>query len=83
MAKRIVWTEQAKADVRAIEATDRIASAQDACSFAGKGQGDTRQGQDVDPPLFRLRAQDYRIFYRDKGDVIEITRVSNRKEAYR
>jgi hypothetical protein len=33
--------------------------------------------------MFRLRAQDHRVFLRDKGDFLEISRVLNRKEAYR
>ena len=44
MAKRVVWTEQAKAD---------------------------------------LRAQNHRVFFRDKGNYLEISRVLDRKEAYR
>jgi hypothetical protein len=31
----------------------------------------------------RLRAQDHRVFFRDKGDYLEISRVLDRKEAYR
>jgi hypothetical protein len=30
-----------------------------------------------------LRAQDHRVFLRDKGDHLEISRVLDRKEAYR
>jgi hypothetical protein len=47
------------------------------------GEEDTKQLQDIDPPLLRLRAQDHRIFFRDKGDHLEISRVLDRKEAYR
>jgi hypothetical protein len=28
-------------------------------------------------------AQDHRVFFREKGDYLEITRVLDRKEAYR
>ena len=54
MPKRIVWTAQAKADIRGIE-----------------------------QPLIRLRAQDHRVFFRDRGEYLEISRVLDRKEAYR
>jgi hypothetical protein len=37
----------------------------------------------VDPRLYRLGAQDHRIIFRDLGDSMEITRVRNRREAYR
>jgi plasmid stabilization system protein ParE len=83
MAKRIVWTEQAKADVRAIERQTALQVLKTLARFTGTGRGNTRQLQDVHPPLFRLRAQDYRVFFRDKGEAIEITRVLNRREAYR
>ena len=33
-------------------------------------------------PLIRLRAQDHRVFFRDKGDYLEISRVLDRNEAY-
>jgi hypothetical protein len=39
-------------------------------------------GEDGDT-LIRLRAQDHRIFFRDKGENLEISRVLDRKEAYR
>ena len=54
MAKGIVWTGQAKADLRGIG-----------------------------PPLIRLRAQDHRVFFRDKRDSRKIERILDRKEAYR
>jgi hypothetical protein len=38
---------------------------------------------DTEPPLIRLRAQNHRVFFRDKGDCLEISRVLDRKEAYR
>jgi hypothetical protein len=39
---------------------------------------DHRQGP---PP--RTTAKDHRVFFRDKGDCLEISRVLDRKEAYR
>jgi hypothetical protein len=51
--------------------------------YAQTGDGNTRQLQDVTPALIRLRAQDHRVFFRDKGEYLEISRVLNRKDAYR
>ncbi|HLJ47355.1 MAG TPA: type II toxin-antitoxin system RelE/ParE family toxin [Bryobacteraceae bacterium] len=51
--------------------------------YAQTGEGNTKQLRDVEPPLIRLRAQDHRVFFRDKGDYLEISRVLDRKEAYR
>lgn len=51
--------------------------------YAQTGKGDTKQLQGVEPPLIRLRAQKHRIFFRDTGSYLEISRVLDRKEAYR
>jgi hypothetical protein len=32
------------------------------------GQGNAKQLQGIKPPLYRLRAQDYRVFFRDQGE---------------
>lgn len=51
--------------------------------YAQTGEGNTRQLRGIEPPLVRLRAQDHRVFLRDKGESLEISRVLDRKEAYR
>ena len=51
--------------------------------YAQTGEGNTKQLRDIKPPLIRLRAQHHRVFFRDKGDYLEISRVLDRKEAYR
>jgi plasmid stabilization system protein ParE len=83
MAKRIAWTEQAKTDVRGIERQAALRILKTLGRYAGSGLDDTKQLQGVEPPLIRLRAQAHRIFFRDKGDYLEISRVLDRKEAYR
>jgi len=83
MAKRIVWTEQAKADVRGIEQPIAMRILKTLARYVQTGERNTKQLQSVEPPLIRLRAQDHRVFFRDKGDYLEISRVLDRKEAYR
>jgi hypothetical protein len=83
MGKRIAWTEQAKADIRAIEQPIALQILKTLARYALTGEGNTKQLQGIEPPLFRLRAQDHRVFFRDKGDYLEISRVLDRKEAYR
>jgi plasmid stabilization system protein ParE len=83
VAKRLVWTKQAKADVRAIEQQTALQVLRTLARYASSGEGNTQQLQGVEPPLFRLRAQDHRVFFRDKGDYLEISRVLDRKNAYR
>ena len=83
MAKRILWTEQAKDDVRGIEQPIALQILRTLARYAQTGEGNTRQLQGAEPPLIRLRAQDHRVFFRDKGDYLEISRVLDRKQAYR
>jgi plasmid stabilization system protein ParE len=83
MAKRIVWTEQARADVRGIEQPIAWQILKTLARYALTGEGNTKQLRDIEPPLIRLRAQNHRVFFRDKGEYLEISRVLDRKEAYR
>jgi plasmid stabilization system protein ParE len=83
MAKRIVWTNQAKADVRGIEQSIALQILKTLARYAQTGEGNTKQLRDIEPPLIRLRAQDHRVFFRDKGEYLEISRVLDRKVAYR
>jgi len=83
MAKQLVWNDPAKADIRAIDQQPALQVLKTLARFIKSGEGDTKQLRGYDPPLFRLRAQDYRIFFQDKDDTITITRVLDRKEAYR
>lgn len=83
MAKRVVWTEQAKTDVRSIERPIALQILKTLARYAQNGEGNTKQLRDIEPPVIRLRAQDHRVFFRDKGHYLEISRVLDRKEAYR
>jgi plasmid stabilization system protein ParE len=83
MGKRIVWTEQAKADVHGIEQPIALQILKTLARYVQTGEGNTKQLRDIEPPLVRLRAQNHRVFFRDKGDYLEISRVLDRKEAYR
>jgi plasmid stabilization system protein ParE len=83
MAKRIVWTDQAKVDVRGIEQAIALQILKTLARYAQTGEGNTNQLRDTEPPMIRLRTQDHRVFFRDKGDHLEISRVLHRKEAYR
>lgn len=83
MAKRIVWSDQAKADIRAIEQPIALQILHTLGRYAKSETGDVKQLRDSDPPLCRLRAQNHRVLFHDKGQTIEIVRVLDRKEAYR
>lgn len=83
MGKRIVWTELAKADIRAVEQPIAIQILKTLGRYVLTGEGATKQLRDISPPLIRLRAQNHRIFFRDHGDYLQIERVLDRKDAYR
>jgi plasmid stabilization system protein ParE len=83
MAKRIAWTDQAKADIRGIEQPIAIPILKTSGRYVLTGEGATKQLKGVTPPLIRLRAQNHRVFFREYDDHFEIERVLDRKEAYR
>jgi len=48
-----------------------------------EGEGDVRRLVAIEPPLFRLRAGDWRVLFRYDGATITIFRVLPRDRAYR
>ena len=83
MPKRIVWTAQAQADIRGVERIIALQILKTLARYAQTGEGNVKQLQGIEPPLIRLRTQDHRVFFRDRGEYLEISRVLDRKEAYR
>ncbi len=83
MAKRIVWTERARADLRSIDQPVALQILRTLARYAFTGEGNVKQLRGIEPALLRLRTQDHRIFFRDRGDYLEIARVLHRREAYR
>jgi plasmid stabilization system protein ParE len=82
MAKRIVWTEQAKADVRAIEQPIALQILKTLAATPRPARA-TRNSFEESSRPDPSSCQDHRVFFRDKGDHLEISRVVDRKEAYR
>jgi mRNA interferase RelE/StbE len=83
MAKKIAWTDQARADVRAIDRDTAMDLLHGLARFVAIGEGDVKRLQGIEPPEFRLRLGDYRVRFQDLGESIEILRVRHRKDAYR
>ena len=81
--KRIVWTAQAKADLRAIDQQTALRILHLVARFLATGEGDVKRLQDIEPPEFRLRVGDYRLFFANINDALEVRRVLHRREAYR
>jgi mRNA-degrading endonuclease RelE of RelBE toxin-antitoxin system len=82
MAKKITWSDDARADVRAIDRSTALRLLRGLARFAITGSGDVKQLEGYQPVQFRLRLGDYRIRFRKAGDSIEIVRVLHRSEAY-
>ncbi|MGI8741647.1 MAG: hypothetical protein ACR2NN_03560 [Bryobacteraceae bacterium] len=82
MVKRIVWTEQAKADVRAIEQQTALQILRTLARYAKTGQGNALYLQGVEPPLLRLHAKTT-ASSSATGASTWISRVLDRKQAYR
>jgi len=81
--KSIVWTEAAKAEVRALDKPTAMRLLSALHRFAESGAGDVKALQGEREEL-RLRVGDYRLFFvYTPADTLEIRRVLHRKEAYR
>lgn len=83
MAKKIAWTDQAKAHLRSIDRATALRILHIVARYLATGEGDVRRLQDVEPPEFRLRVGDYRVRFHDLGDSILVLAVKHRRDAYR
>jgi mRNA interferase RelE/StbE len=83
MGRKIIWTDQAKAQLRAIDQVTALRILHALARLLATGEGDVKRLQDIDPPEFRLRVGDYRLRFHDLGDAIEALSVKHRREAYR
>jgi mRNA interferase RelE/StbE len=83
MAKKIVWTEQARSSLRAIDRPIALRILHALARLVTTGEGDVKRLQDIDPPEFRLRVGDYRVRFHDLGGTVEILAVGHRRDVYR
>ncbi len=83
MQKKVVWSDRAKSNLRAIEQATALRILHALARMLVTGEGDVKRLQDIQPPQFRLRVGDYRVRFRDFDDSIEILSVKHRREAYR
>ena len=83
MAKKAAWTDQAKADLRAIDRETALSILRGLSRFLLTEQGDVKRLQNIDPPELRLRLGDYRLRFYEHTDFIKILRVKHRRETYR
>ena len=81
--KTVAWTDQAKADLRAIDQPIALRILHAIARYLASGEGDVKRLQDIKPPELRLRVGDYRVRFHDFGDSIRVLAVLHRSEAYR
>jgi mRNA interferase RelE/StbE len=84
MAKRVIFSDEARADIRAIDRDTALRVLKALARFLETEAGNVKQLQGFDPPQYRLRNGDWRVNFRKTGaETIEVVRVRNRREAYR
>jgi mRNA-degrading endonuclease RelE of RelBE toxin-antitoxin system len=84
MAKNVFFSDEARADIRAIDRETALRLLRARARFLEKEVGGVKQLHGFDPPQYRLRIGDWRFVFRRRGqDAVEIVRVGNRGEVYR
>jgi mRNA interferase RelE/StbE len=83
VGKNVIWSDQAKAQLRAIDQATALRILHALARYLATGEGDVKRLRDIEPPEFRLRVGDYRVRFHDHGDILRITAVKHRREAYR
>jgi len=83
MAKKLIWSGQSRAELRAIEQVTALRILHSLARLIFTGEGDVERLQNIDPPEFRLRVGDYRVRFHELSDSVEILSVRHRREAYR
>ena len=82
MTRAILWSPRGRKDLDGLdrEVNRRVRVAIERLAV---GDGDVRRLTGIDPPLFRLRAGDWRVLFRYDETAIFILRVLPRDKAYR
>lgn len=82
MAKHPIWSDAARADVRALDRATAIHLLETFHRYLLSGEGDVKQLQGKENE-FRLRLGDYRLCFTPEGDLLQVHWVRHRREAYR
>lgn len=83
MLRRVVFSDEARAEVRTIDRTTALRLLKALTRFLETDSGDVKQLEGYEPPMYRLRIGDWRLLFRRRGDAVQVVRVRNRSEAYR
>jgi mRNA interferase RelE/StbE len=83
MARRIRWSDEARADIRALDRSTAMRIFDGLRRFALMGEGDVRVLTGEYEGQLRLRLGDYRVFFEASGEILHVLNVKHRREAYR
>jgi mRNA-degrading endonuclease RelE of RelBE toxin-antitoxin system len=83
MALSIEWTDEARADIRALDRTTALRIFDGLYRYALTGVGDVKVLKGSHAGKLRLRLGGYRVFFTSDGKLLRILAVRNRAEAYR
>lgn len=82
--RKLVLTDQAKADLAGLDRATRLRIAAALQRLVLTNAGNIKKLQGIDPPEYRLRVGDWRVrFSNPDSDTVRVNRVQNRKDAYR
>lgn len=82
--RKLVLTDQAKADLAALDRATRLRIAAALQRLFQANAGNIKKLQGIDPPEYRLRLGDWRVrFCYPDSDTVRVNRIQNRKDAYR
>ena len=83
MAIKIDWSEDARADIRALDRTTATFIFDGLLRYVQTGNGDVKALQGEFEGRLRLRIGDYRVMFSLIENGFHIHAVKNRKDAYR
>jgi mRNA interferase RelE/StbE len=83
MALKIIWTDEARADIRSIDRDAAMRIFDGLYSYATTWKGGVKVLKGDYAGRSRLRVGDYRVIFRETGEILRILRVRHRREAYR
>lgn len=84
MPQLIHWSDEARADLRAIGRETALQILKALARFVESGVGDAVQLHGFHPPRYRLRIGDWRVVFRYLGGgAVQIVRVGHRSGVYR
>ena len=83
MALKIQWTEDARADIRALDRSTAMWIFEVLHRYALTGAGDVKSLKGRYEGLSRLRLGDYRLIFDVDGSLLRILYVRHRSRAYR